>query len=126
MEFAAPQRAMIMTALLQWIQISYTFRNVCCRLTQARESEPEHARRDSARGAKGSVPRSLPLRSVAGLGSGLPCVLCETAITAAEPEVEVYFLSRPFEPYFFHGTCYVLWLHRLVPNPRVLSAPSAA
>jgi hypothetical protein len=120
-------RAMIMLpSMFQWIRIGHPFRNACAS-TEVRElSDREDARRDSVRSGGGSVPRSLPLRSVAGLGSGLPCVLCEGAIAAPEPEVEVYFLSRPFEPYFFHGTCYAVWLRRVVPGPRVLSLPPAS
>ena len=59
--------------------------------------------------AEGTLPRSVPLRSIAGLGSDLKCALCGELVVNAEPEVEVYFLRRAFEPYFFHRGCYVLW-----------------
>ena len=59
--------------------------------------------------AEGTLPRSVPLRSIAGLGSDLKCALCGELVVNAEPEVEVYFLRRAFEPYFFHRGCYVIW-----------------
>ena len=73
-------------------------------------SEHTLRRRAQALIAGGKLPRSVPLRSVTGFGSDLVCALCDELIVNTEPEVEVYFLPRPFEPYFFHRPCYMLWL----------------
>ena len=59
--------------------------------------------------AQGKLPRSVPLRSVGGFGSDLECALCDEVVVKTAHEVEVFFLARPFEPYFFHRACYVLW-----------------
>ena len=76
-------------------------------------SESESALRARAQTlfAKGKLLRSVPLRSVAGSGQGLACVLCGELIHDTEAEIDVYFLPRPFEPYFFHPTCYTLWFN---------------
>ena len=120
---------MIMSSsMFQWIRIGHAFRNVSTLTDEPQVSGPEHARSDPPPplSVEGSVPFSVPLRSVAGLGTGLPCALCDAVITSTEAEMEVYFLPRPFEPYFFHGTCYVLWLRQVVPNPaRVWSSAAA-
>src|SRR5688500_17757621 len=105
MEFAWIRRVMMMPpSKFQWIRIGQAFRSNST-LTEVPElSGPEHARRHRAQPLSGeeSVPLSVPLRSVARFGSGLPCTLCDAVITATEAELEVYFLPRPFEPYFFH------------------------
>ena len=121
---------MMPPSMFQWIRIGHVFRSIST-LTEVRElSGPEQARRHrvqplSGEGS-GSVPLSVPLRSVTRFGSGLPCTLCDAVITATAPEVEVYFLPRPFEPYFFHGTCYVLWLRQVVPESACAESSTAA
>ena len=60
--------------------------------------------------AEGKLPRTMPARTVAGFGSGRPCVLCDDLIFSTEPEVELHFNARTREAHLFHRPCYVLWL----------------
>ena len=60
--------------------------------------------------AEGSLPSAMPVRTVAGFGSGRPCALCDEMILSTEPEVELYFQPRALDSYYFHRPCYDLWL----------------
>ena len=60
--------------------------------------------------AEGSLPSVMPVRTVAGFGSGRLCALCDELIFSTEPEIELYFQPRAAESYFFHRPCYDLWL----------------
>ena len=87
-------------------------------------SGPESALRARAQMliAEGKLVRSVPLRSVAVLGHGLPCALCGETILDTEAEVEACFLLQPFEPYVFHPRCYAVWFTESVTREAKRSA----
>ena len=59
---------------------------------------------------EGRLPSAMPVRTVAGFGSGRSCALCDDLILSSEPEIELHVWARVFDPYFFHRSCYDIWL----------------
>jgi len=58
----------------------------------------------------GKLPRSKPVRTWGGLGSGLPCDLCDLPIQSNEPEFELQLeLLAPADPVRFHRECHAIW-----------------
>ncbi len=59
---------------------------------------------------QGRLPRGKPARTWGGLGSGLPCALCDAAILGSEPEFELQLdLSAPAESVRLHRECHAVW-----------------
>lgn len=63
---------------------------------------------------QGRLPRIKAARTWGGLGSGLPCDLCDAAILSSEPEFELQLdLSAPSESVRFHRQCHTIWSEAL-------------
>lgn len=59
---------------------------------------------------QGGLPHSKAARTWGGLGSGLPCDLCDAAILSSEPEFELQLdLSAPSQSVRFHRQCHSIW-----------------
>ncbi|HTT01499.1 MAG TPA: hypothetical protein VMG11_05360 [Steroidobacteraceae bacterium] len=71
---------------------------------------------------EGKLPRTKPVRTWGGLGTGLPCDLCELPIQSNEPEFELQLdVSAPGDAVRFHRECHAIW-----ESVRAESAPDAA
>ncbi|MGH8149304.1 MAG: hypothetical protein ACRETB_04915 [Steroidobacteraceae bacterium] len=59
---------------------------------------------------QGRLPRVKAVRTWGGLGTGLPCALCDAAILSSEPEFELEFGRAPSEPTVrLHRECHSVW-----------------
>jgi hypothetical protein len=59
---------------------------------------------------QGRLPRNRAARTWGGLGSGLPCDLCDAPILANEPEFELQLeLSSSSAVVRFHRECHAIW-----------------
>ncbi len=59
---------------------------------------------------QGRLPHTKAARTWGGLGTGLPCDLCDAAILASEPEFELQLdLSAPSHSIRFHRQCHSIW-----------------
>ncbi len=59
---------------------------------------------------QGRLPRSKAARTWGGLGSGLPCALCDAAILSSEPEFELQLdLSDTSQSVRLHRQCHSIW-----------------
>ncbi len=59
---------------------------------------------------QGKLPHHKAARTWGGLGSGLPCALCDAAILSNEPEFELQLdLSDPSQSVRFHRLCHSIW-----------------
>ena len=76
-----------------------------------RVTQPSYALRLRAQTLirEGKLPRTMPLRTIAGFGSGRACALGDEPLFSTEPELEVPFHARACDAYLFHRPCYVLW-----------------
>jgi hypothetical protein len=87
----------------------------------AEESSEALRARALERISQGKLPRAKAARTWGGLGSGLSCDLCDTAILATQPEFEVQTdLAAPAETVRFHRRCHTIWdlvRQELVPEP---------
>jgi hypothetical protein len=58
---------------------------------------------------EGKLPRAKAVRTWGGLGSGLPCALCEQPIGTTEPEFELQFDTAATPGIRFHRQCHSIW-----------------
>lgn len=59
---------------------------------------------------QGRLPRVKAVRTWGGLGSGLPCALCDAAILSSEPEFELQLDLAPTAPTVkLHRACHSIW-----------------
>jgi hypothetical protein len=74
-----------------------------------RDMEALRARADE-RLRQGRLPRMKAVRTWGGLGSGLPCALCDAAILSSEPEFELQLDLSPSVPTVrLHRQCHSIW-----------------
>jgi hypothetical protein len=87
----------------------------------AEESSEALRARARERISQGKLPRAKAARTWGGLGSGLSCDLCGTAILATQHEFEVQTdLAASAEVVRFHRRCHTIWdlvREELVPEP---------
>lgn len=74
----------------------------------SQESDDELRVQARERIGKGSLPRAKAARTWGGLGSGLVCDLCDSAILATEPEFELQF-ELGAAAIRFHRRCHAAW-----------------